>query len=63
MSPEDEVTAVMDLGGREPALLAHLLMDGALQLLDRVLVHWHIQHLVRSNCATGKNITVVGSHH
>lgn len=44
---EDDVTLVMDLGGAEHAVLAHLLAAGALPLADRVLVHWHTQHLVR----------------
>ena len=44
---EDEVTLVVDVGGREHALLAHLLRGGALPLADQVLVRWHTQHLVR----------------
>jgi len=46
LRPEDDVTLVVDLGGREHALLAHLLSSGALPLADLVLVHWHTQHLV-----------------
>jgi hypothetical protein len=43
---DDDVTLVMDLGGREHGLLAHLLRGGTLPLADQVLVHWHTQHLV-----------------
>lgn len=43
---EDDVTLVIDIGGREHGLLAHLLQGGALPLADQVLVHWHTQHLV-----------------
>ena len=43
---DDDVTLVVDLGGREHGLLAHLLRGGTLPLADQVLVHWHTQHLV-----------------
>lgn len=42
----DDVTVVMDVGGREGVLLRYLLKTGALPLIDRLLVHWHPQHLV-----------------
>jgi hypothetical protein len=42
----DDVTLVVDLGGREHGLLAHMLRCGTLPLADQVLVHWHTQHLV-----------------
>ena len=38
---------VMDLEGREFGLLAHLLDSGTLALIDRLYIHWHLQHLVR----------------
>lgn len=43
---DDVVTLVVDLGGREHGLLAHLLRGGTLPLANQVLVHWHTQHLV-----------------
>ncbi len=46
VGPGDHVTVVADVGGREGALLRHLLRAGALPLIDRLLVHWHPQHLV-----------------
>ena len=41
------MAVVMDLEGREYELLSHLLSSGALALIDRLYVHWHLQHLVR----------------
>ncbi len=38
--------------GREYGLLAHLLGTGALALVDRLYVHWHLQHLVRSRTSS-----------
>ena len=43
----DYVAVVMDLEGREFGVLAHLLDSGALALIDRLYIHWHLQHLVR----------------
>ncbi len=42
------MAVVMDLEGREFGLLAHLLDSGALALIDRLYIHWHLQHRVRS---------------
>ena len=50
---DDHVAVVMDLEGREFGLLSHLLGTGALALIDRLYVHWHLQHLVRLGSASG----------
>ena len=47
MRRADEVVVHIDVAGREHGLLQRLLMDETLMLVDRVLVHWHLQHLVR----------------
>lgn len=47
MTREQHVSVIMDLEGREFRLLRRLLLEGSLLLLDKVYVHWHIQHLVR----------------